>query len=198
VIRLGYVFCRLALTVCLATSIGASAQSEPQSFEPIMKGKSVYIYDFLDIRKRQFGDAFFDIFESKLTDGLTKYGLDTKVIRFSKTRAGGFYSSSDQINTYQSGSVPVEQVINDNIPEERSFNSSYRIIAFPLSYTVSQMSQSYDIRWVVEDVSSGKQVLDFTYHGKNMILFSTKENPEGRASKLVNHFLEELRAKGLI
>jgi len=56
----------------------------------------------------------------------------------------------------------------------------------------------YDIKWEIYDAKSGQIVWATTSHGKNTSWWKIDENPDERASVLLDGFLNEIRSDKLI
>jgi hypothetical protein len=173
----------------------AAAPAPPAA--PTVRDQPIYIYSFLDLREIEFTRKVLDALDSGLKDRLHAVNADATILEYRQTPQGEFLSDSLSVGQ-SSTAVPVRAVIAANATQEAATGAKLRMVIFPSRYDVAGAWRFYDIRWLIYAVGSNKPVLDYTYHGKHLVMLKNSENATGRANKLLDAVFDEMKAKGLI
>lgn len=164
---------------------------------PSLRGSTLYIYTFIDVRQREFGPKVIDAFDTQLVSRFGAVAVEAKVLRFGNSAFAGQ-------KTYRGGAmsgynvVPVERVIAANWKEERVSGARYRLIVVPSNYRISGAWQSYELHWVLFDVETGRQVWEYDYSGRHLMMLKRDENGAKRAKKFIDNAFVDLKKIGLI
>lgn len=163
-----------------------------------LRGKTVYIYCFLDIRAKNIGRAALAKFDVQLTDALHAAGVLTQSLHFSGDGSGADYSSD-----YLSVPVPVAETIARNAAQEKAAGAAYRLILFPAASSrggnAGSGFRAYAIRWDLVDVASGKRIWATASIGSHAdLFFSSETKPEDRTGAIVDGFMAELKKTNLL
>lgn len=177
----------------------AVAAPAPAPQKVSLRGSSIYIYTFLDVRENEFGLEVLDQVDEQLLARFAGETVRAKVLRFRNSPIGQNFSAGG--STYYGSStafVPVERVIAANRVDEEAVGARYRLVVFPANYEITGAWQYYEIRWDLYDTQSGRLIWSFVYNAQHMKRRSTSQNSAKRAKKFIDQPIETMRRKGYI
>ncbi|GEM_PF-4410747 len=209
--------CAIAF-VLLLSGCASNTFSQTKLLAPnvSLRGSTVYVYSFLDIRENELGPKLLDQFDLQLGEELRKSGVTAKVLRFKKSAAGmaflaaqreemrrlGFYDEKTIAEGIRGGaiSIPVGDTISQNVGDERRIGARYRLVIFPNETTLRPgiMGTSYAIRWDLTEIRSGHVVWSTTSEGRKVDGWKIDEDSEGRAKRIVDGVVSEMKTSGLM
>lgn len=170
----------------------------PESNVPkSIRGKSVYIYSFLDLREAEYTRKLLDAINGGLSGRLNQIGTQSAILEYRKTLQGEFVADSSGQGS-SSTAVPVRAIIEGNAEAEAAAGSQLRLVIFPSRYDVVGAWRYYNIRWLLVDIRSNRPVWSYEYQGKHMVWWSDKENSAARADKILDAAFSDLRTKGFL
>jgi hypothetical protein len=188
---------RFALILTLVISSGcatSSFESKPTiSTLSSLKGSRLYVYSFLDSSGQLFGPKFNAKLEEKMQAGLKAHTIESSTLLFGKTEVGIRYSR--ELTTRV---VPVQQTIDANLPQEKEFAATHRVIIFPKQAQGSGGGGYSHVSWEIIDISTGKRVWETTSSVQFINMWKSDESPDERAGVVVNTFLKALKSDGLL
>jgi len=157
-----------------------------------LKGQSILVYSFLDIRKKEFGTKMLKSLNNQLISGFQAENINAEVIDFLDSEAALSFSISN------SGQLPVEAFVNKNMENENAFGSHFRLIIIPSQMTIQGANKHYEIRWNLVDSNTNTVVWKAFSEGSHSTWAHTDENPEGRAKAMLKYFFLNLKHHGLL
>jgi hypothetical protein len=152
-----------------------------------LKGKSMYVYSFMDIRDSEFGANMLKSLNKQLISGFEVEGTKVDVLDFSDSEAAMSYSMSN------SGQLPVEAFISKNQDAEQFFNADYRLLIVPSQMTLQGAWKHYDVRWNLIDAKTNKIVWRAISEGSHLTGMHNDENPDGRAKTILKGLFLQLK-----
>jgi len=205
----------LAAVLVAGTSGGAAAQSRleggstapqvvtmpavaPPSAETSLRGSSIYIYTFLDVRQNEFGLKVVNQVDQQLVERFADEDVDAKVLRFRNSTIGQNYLLGSGFAGSSASVIPVEQVMAANTEDEQAVGARYRLVVFPANYEITGAWQYYEIRWVLYDIQSGRRVWSYLYSGRHLMMWSAGENSVKRAKKFIDKAMTALKGAGYL
>jgi hypothetical protein len=183
----------LLLTVLTACATNQFSATRAATDGTSLRDTQIYIYSFLDAREIEFGPNLLTEFDAQFIGELEKSGVKGKILRFKDSDIGRYYSMT---NTGMQ--LPVGQVIESNLSNERAFDAKYRLIIFPNRMRLSGAWKFYDVQWDLFDTQTGKRVWSTTSYGKHINMWKNDEDPRARAKTIVDGVLTELRNSRLL
>lgn len=157
-----------------------------------LRGKNVYIYNFLDVRKEEYNESILAKFDQKLDAALDAGNAGHATLHFRQSPLSYGFAK-----TIGGAMIPVVPVIRENLAAENAFATDYRLVIFPSNFESIGAWRNYEIRWTLINAHSGRVVFDIRYTGRHMVMFKEKENGDSRAEKLVKFFVEQTEAMHL-
>ncbi len=109
----------------------------------------------------------------------------------------GEFVAKRKVEGEDSVMIPVGKTIGQNFIPERLSGAHFRLIVFPDNFTLAGVWRFYDIRFILIDAATDKQVLEYAYSGKHMVMLRDGENAVARSKKILDHAFAEMKAKGL-
>jgi hypothetical protein len=158
-----------------------------------LSGSRIYIYSFLDIRTQELGPKLVAAIHDQLEKRLVLFGASTKLIEFRRTEIGRSFAV-----TNQAAPVPVKDTLERNRSAELEFDAKYRLMVFPRNVSVTGTGNFFSIDWMIDDISSGKEVWYMSSRGGNMKFLMGDEFPEDRAKEILDGLFQELSRRGLL
>ncbi|HEY3814015.1 MAG TPA: hypothetical protein VGL66_12390 [Caulobacteraceae bacterium] len=196
------VFAILAAAWALAAPLGAARADDAAAPHAGLSGSFVYIYTFLDVREVEFGPRLLDQLDSQLMADLEKGGARAKVLRFKASQPAQAYAFKTQFpvrgSVYSTDPISVDETIQSNLADEAAVGARYRLVEFPVSVSVRGPHEYYAIRYTLIDCATGKTVWQVVNHGKHLIWVKVDEDAEGRARKMTEEVLEQLKTAGYL
>ena len=195
--RLGLLAAAVLLAGCSISRNDFKTPPETARSSASLKGKSVYIYCFLDVRANSIGRAMLGQFDDMLAQSLNEAGVQTSVLHFSGHE--GRYDS-----TLVSVAIPVAETIAANKAAEQAAHAQYRLVLFPSESYAQAIDgansvRAYNIRWDLYDTGTGALVWSTQSIGRQASLFfGSEKRPEDRARNTVDGFMVEFRKSGLL
>jgi hypothetical protein len=172
-----------------------------------LRGSSIFVYSFLDVRERQFGPKVLDQVDQQLIVRLRYSGIQAKILRFHDSNPGKYFmaspgtSSGSFLYGYSRSSVdhvPIGEVVYSNLAAEREAGARYRMLILPSDYQSVGAWQYYTIRWIIQDIDSFQTVWSYEYSGRHLMLWKPDENAAKRGKKFIDNALTALTATGLL
>jgi len=164
-----------------------------------LQGSFVYVYSFLDVREDEYTPKVLGQFDADLTARLAALHISSKILRFNESSRGkeeSYEKKSGYGDT--SRSVPVGETVARNFDDEHASGARFRLLIFPSNFTTSGVWRFYDIRFQLMDTFLNKQLWEYVYSGKHMVMLKDSENAQARSKKILDHAFEELKAKGFL
>ena len=164
---------------------------------------SVYIYSFLDLREKELGPRNIAALERQLAETLTNHGVRNKQLWFTRAPVREEIALNEKkkgnwfLDLGTSVRVPVNEVIASNAEDEKAFGPQCRLVVFPVSTTQTSTGMSFQMRWILAEVESGKVLWSATSNTNNMNMWKADEYPEERAAMLVDGLVKELLRVGV-
>jgi hypothetical protein len=164
-----------------------------------LQGSFVYVYSFLDVREDEYTPKVLGQFDADLTARLAALHIPSKILRFNDSSRGKEESYAKKTGYGDSSRlVPVGETVARNFDDEHASGARFRLVIFPANFTTSGVWRSYDIRFQLMDSFLNKQVWEYVYSGKHMVMLKDSENAQARSKKILDHAFEELKAKGFL
>lgn len=160
---------------------------------PSLRGQSVMIYNFLDVREGEYTKKVIGEIERQLAAALNANGVTTQLVRFNETAVGMTFA-----NSLGGATIPVAEVFRESQPKEAAAGIRYRLVAFPADYLVAGAWRHYVVRWLVVDAATNRAVFRSEYRGRHMVMFKNNEGAENRAKKIVDHVTTALKANAML
>lgn len=169
--------------------------------KPQLKGASLYVYSFLDVRRDEFGDKVLDQFHAQLVDALKHNGVSPQLQQFRDSLAGALWvprnvKAATGRRTYER--VPVLETIAANRAQEQAAGTRYRLLVLPANFELIGAWRHYTVRWIVMDAATDRILWKRDYKGKHLTVWRTNENAEGRGRKLTEAGLGLMREDQLL
>lgn len=188
------------LTLALCGCATSSFDSKPAAYSGTTPVTAIYVYSFLDLRQGSFGKNFLSEVKRQLDAALLREEVRTKQLWFNESplRAEFSLEATGPNPARTATRVPVAEVISATSGDERAFGASHRLIVFPASVTSSNTGSNFSVRWDLIDSQTNQVVWTTTSRSQHMRWFLGDENPEDRASTLVQGFIAEFRKANII
>lgn len=161
-----------------------------------LRGASIYVYSFLDVRKRDFGPRTIDAFDNQLTARLAASAVHVKLLRFENTGAGHRFRPGHMYrDTYYGDGLhgedmlPVVDVVRENQDDEAQSAAQYRLIVLPTDYYRNEQKKYYTIDWFLVDVKTGQTIWQYQYIGHHAAIIST-----GGGADIAGKFVDSVMA----
>jgi hypothetical protein len=177
------------------------AEENAPAGETLLRGKSVYIYNFLDIRKDQYSEKVLSEIEEQLNSCFDMRKIRGTVIRSQTTP---YYTRNEAdweagiTAPVISNLIPVKKIIYSNLRKESEASPQYRLIIFPSDFQIQGAWRWYSVKWVMFDVQSNRPVWEHIYNGKHLVLWKESENAEARGRKIIRDAMEKMKAASLL
>jgi hypothetical protein len=194
----------LAAVVALAAplSVRADDSSRTHMETTRLQGAFVYIYSFLDVRENDFGPRILDQIDAQLIAGFKKGGAESKVLRFKESAEGRDYAEARTVpfrgSVRTTEHVPVNETVHSNLSDETAVGATYRLLVFPSNFVQSNAWQFFDIRFFLIDCATNKTVWQTTIKGRHLTWWKNDEGAEGRARKITDDVMGQLKAAGYL
>lgn len=181
------------------TPVAPPAPPAPPA-KPQLKGTSVYVYSFLDIRKAEFGEQVLAQFHRQMLDALRKEGVSPQLQLFGDSFVGSLWVPSTKVFNGQrvQENAPVLETIAANLERERAAGSRYRLLILPAEFELIGAWRHYTVRWMIMDTATDQIGWRRDYKGKHLTMWRTNENAEGRGRKLTEGGLTLMREDRII
>lgn len=177
----------------------ATSFSTPKPFLGASPPSAVYIYSFLDLREGILGPKFLAEVREQVAHDFRSRGIRVKQLSFNDSPLRGQFAlqANQSARGKSSTRVPINEVIAENRADEASFNTSHRLIIFPIEVIQSNAYSGFHVRWSLLDAKTNQ--LDwftnsYTQHQK---WFLGDENPIGRAKQFVEAAIAEMEKAGV-
>jgi hypothetical protein len=177
----------LALSACATTSFATKATTT----DARLANQHLYIYSMLDLRANQFGGSMVADVNQRLRARLAERGVTTELVTYADTLDGKAPAQ------FESVQVPLAQIVIAHEPQEQAFGATYRLIVMPTSMRIGGAGQSYDVNWVLMEISSSRVVWSTTLQGSRTIWWSQSEDANGRATAFVDGVIAQMESSGL-
>ena len=164
-----------------------------------LQGSFVYVYSFLDVREDEYTPKVLGQFDADLTARLGALHISSKILHFNESSRGKEESYAKTTGYGDSSrSVPVGETVARNFDDEHASGARFRLLIFPSNFTTSGVWRFYDIQFQLVDTVLHKQLWEYVYSGKHMVMLKDSENAQARSKKILEHAFEELKAKGFL
>src|SRR5689334_1261288 len=186
---------RKLLGVLLALALSACAtatfSTKTTATDTRLTNQHLYIYSMLDLRANQFGATMVAEVNQRLRARLAEHGVTTEMVTYADAR------DDKAPAQFESVQVPLAQIVIAHEPQEQAFGATYRLIVMPASMRIGGAGQSYDVNWVLMEISSGRVVWSTTLQGSRTIWWSQSEDASGRATAFVDGVIAQMESSGL-
>lgn len=182
----------LLLAGCTYSSNEVVRSSTPPAEVRLNTG-ALYVYSFLDLRDALFGPTMLTALNRQLTEKLSAAGVKAKVLTFKDSEIGRYFPG-----TAASSNIPVEKVIAANAADEAAIGARYRLIIFPQSTQAQGAWFAYEVSWELVDIATNKPVWTVKTQGRRLVMWTTDEQPEGRAATVLDAFFAEIKKAKLL
>ncbi len=191
---------RVILALALATSFFLLTACATATFDTPAKlgqresitGTQIYVYSFLDLRRRDLGGGMVEAVNRQLGERLAERGVETRFLTYSEATGKPVTGWPGSV------SVPVARIVADHLNEEIGFGAEYRLLAMPSSMNLSGAGQRYQVLWSLVDVASGDEVWRTTLNGGRTVWLLQDEDAEARAAMFVDGVIAEMTRSGLL
>lgn len=161
---------------------------------------AIYVYSFLDLRQGSLGPNFLAETKKQLTAALSREGIRSKQLWFNESPLREQFSleakGPNPANT--NTRVPVGEVVEATQQDERAFGASHRLVVFPAYVMSSNTGSSFDIRWDLVNSQTNQLSWRTISRSHFQKFFLGDENPQDRASEVVQGLMSELRKAKVI
>ncbi len=193
------IFFLVLISTTLASCTTTKFQSKSIEYTDTVPVTAIYLYSFLDLREGILGPRFIDEVKHQFPAATSQEGIALQQLWFNDSPLRAQFSlEAVKTNSGSKTRVPVDEVIQANQENERSFGASHRLIAFPSSVMASTTANSFDIRWALVNTKTNQvswATTSFSYH---QVWFGRDDNPQERAKTFVQGFMSELRKAKVI
>jgi hypothetical protein len=178
----------LGVAACATANFQTNTKIETSARLP---GAGVFIYSFLDLRDQDFGAAMVQQVNAQLVAQLNARGVTTDIVTFRESSRGRATSVTGTV------SIPVDNIIRDNLAREQVLGADYRLIIVPSDITIYGSNHSYRLIWDLIDVRTGEIVWSANMNGNRTVWWNQNEDAEGRAETFVSGLIAEMTSSGL-
>jgi hypothetical protein len=189
---IGIIAAALLLAGCTISHNSVIQSSTPQAALDLKTG-TVAVYSFLDLHERQFGPTMLAAVNRQLVEKLGAAGVRAKVLSFRQSDIGRHFPAAPA-----STEIPVDRVIAANAGDEAATGARYRLIIFPQATQAQGFWFNYDITWELIEIKTDRTVWTVQTHGERLALWTWDEEPEGRAAKIVDSLISQMRSAGIL